>query len=106
MLDYQVADSPVRSRLAHRLDAGAQVGADAAVLRAMDAASAGRTTLIIAHRTSTVMDADAICVLRGGVVVEEGTHAALMSRRGTPPAGSYADLSSSRGGGDDDATPP
>jgi ABC-type transport system involved in Fe-S cluster assembly fused permease/ATPase subunit len=76
------------------------------VLRAMDAASAGRTTLIIAHRTSTVMDADAICVLRGGVVVEEGTHAALMSRRGTPPAGSYADLSSSRGGGDDDATPP
>jgi ATP-binding cassette subfamily B protein len=44
--------------------------------------SAGRTTLIIAHRLSTVVDADEIIVLGDGRVVERGTHAALLARDG------------------------
>jgi subfamily B ATP-binding cassette protein MsbA len=43
---------------------------------------AGRTTLVIAHRLSTVRSADRIVVLDRGRVVEEGTHAALMEAGG------------------------
>ncbi|NVJ17616.1 ABC transporter transmembrane domain-containing protein [Myxococcus sp. AM010] len=42
----------------------------------------GRTTLIIAHRLSTVANADRVLVLDGGVVIQSGTHAALMSQEG------------------------
>ncbi|HNT62851.1 MAG: metal ABC transporter permease [Rhodocyclaceae bacterium] len=44
--------------------------------------SVGRTTLIIAHRLSTVMNADEILVLDGGRIVERGTHRALLERGG------------------------
>jgi ABC-type transport system involved in Fe-S cluster assembly fused permease/ATPase subunit len=45
--------------------------------------SAGRTTLVIAHRLSTVVDADEILVLEAGRVVERGHHAELLRRRGS-----------------------
>ena len=46
---------------------------------------AGRTTLLIAHRLSTVRDADLIVVLDEGRVVEQGTHAELLRREAYTP---------------------
>lgn len=52
------------------------------VQEALDTASRGRTTLVVAHRLSTVIDADVIHVVEAGRIVESGTHAHLMSRNG------------------------
>ncbi|HVW94313.1 MAG TPA: ABC transporter ATP-binding protein/permease [Devosia sp.] len=49
---------------------------------ALDAVSANRTTLVIAHRLSTVVNADEIIVLRDGVIAERGRHQALLARGG------------------------
>ncbi|HYF53497.1 MAG TPA: ABC transporter ATP-binding protein/permease, partial [Salinarimonas sp.] len=49
---------------------------------ALDRVSRGRTTLVIAHRLSTVVGADEIIVLDKGVVVERGDHLTLLSRNG------------------------
>jgi ABC-type multidrug transport system fused ATPase/permease subunit len=57
------------------------------VQRALEALMKGRTTLVIAHRFSTIVNADIIYVIDGGKVVEQGKHAELMSRQGV-----YANL--------------
>jgi ATP-binding cassette subfamily C protein CydCD len=53
-----------------------------AVRRALDLLQADRTTIVIAHRLSTVRDADLIVVLDEGRVAESGTHASLLARGG------------------------
>lgn len=55
---------------------------EALILNALEKIKAGRTTIIIAHRLSTVVNADRIFVLDHGLVVESGSHADLMARRG------------------------
>ncbi|MBS2961594.1 ABC transporter ATP-binding protein [Actinocrinis puniceicyclus] len=60
---------------------------EAAVQQALAGALRGRTSLVIAHRLSTVRDADQILVVDGGGIVEHGTHAQLLAADGL-----YADL--------------
>ena len=60
---------------------------EARIQRAFDQLAKGRTTLIIAHRLSTVRNASRILVVRDGVISEEGTHEALLAR-----GGDYAQL--------------
>ncbi len=52
------------------------------VSESLDKLAAGRTTLTIAHRLTTIRGADRILVLSGSRIVEEGNHEALMERRG------------------------
>ncbi|MBJ7609813.1 MAG: ABC transporter ATP-binding protein [Candidatus Dormibacteraeota bacterium] len=60
---------------------------EAAVQEALKRALSGRTSLVIAHRLSTVREADMILVIDGGRIVEQGTHAALLAADGL-----YAEL--------------
>ena len=60
---------------------------EALVQEALERLSVGRTTLVIAHRLSTVRNADSIVVMDQGRVVDQGTHDALLERGGI-----YADL--------------
>jgi ATP-binding cassette subfamily B protein len=52
------------------------------VQAALDSASANRTTIAIAHRLSTVVNADRIMVVSGGRIVESGTHSELIAKQG------------------------
>ena len=60
---------------------------EAAVQQALDSAMAGRTSIVIAHRLSTVRKADSIAVVDRGRIVEQGTHAELLHAGGL-----YAEL--------------
>jgi len=53
-----------------------------AVQQAFDTLARGRTTITIAHRLSTVHDADQIAVMDQGRIVESGTHQGLLDQRG------------------------
>lgn len=55
---------------------------EAAVQRAIDAIKKDRTTIMVAHRLSTVMNADVICVMKEGRVAEVGSPQQLMVKRG------------------------
>jgi ATP-binding cassette subfamily B protein len=61
---------------------------EAAIQKTLRKAKAGRTTLVVAHRLSTIADADQILVLKAGRIVERGTHHELVARVG----GEYAAL--------------
>ena len=55
---------------------------EAKIQAAMESVTAGRTSLMIAHRLSTVRNADVILVVRDGKIVEQGTHPELLRKKG------------------------
>ena len=55
---------------------------EASIQKALSNLQKGRTTIAIAHRLSTLRDADAIAVISDGKVVEYGTHKELMEKKG------------------------
>lgn len=57
------------------------------VIEALERLMKGRTVITIAHRLTTIRDADQIIVISGGVVAENGTHDELMAKNGI-----YAEL--------------
>lgn len=61
------------------------------IQKAMDKLTEGRTSFVIAHRLSTIKNADIILVLNGGDVIESGSHAELIKKKGF-----YADLYNSQ----------
>jgi len=70
---------------------------EAKVQAALEKASQGRTTIIVAHRLTTIRNADKIVVLKNGQIVEEGNHKVLMELRGH-----YHSLVTTQVGADDD----
>ena len=55
---------------------------EAKIQTAMERVTKGRTTLMIAHRLSTVRNTDLILVVKNGIIVEQGTHAELLTKKG------------------------
>ena len=49
----------------------------------MEALRVGRTTIVVAHRLQTIMEADRICVIENGRAAESGTHEELLRARGS-----------------------
>ena len=55
---------------------------EAKIQAAMESVTAGRTSIMIAHRLSTVRNADIILVVRNGKIIEQGTHTELLKAKG------------------------
>ena len=76
-----VADPPVM--IMDEATSSIDTHTEAIVQRGMDALMTGRTTFVIAHRLSTVQNADAIMVLDHGRIIERGAHEQLIAQHGT-----------------------
>ena len=76
-----VADPPVM--ILDEATSSIDTRTEALVQKGMDALMQGRTTFVIAHRLSTVRNADCIMVLDHGKIIERGTHADLIAEKGT-----------------------
>ena len=55
---------------------------EAKIQEAMESVTRGRTSMMIAHRLSTVRNADLILVVKNGRIVEQGTHTELLTKKG------------------------
>ena len=76
-----VADPPVM--ILDEATSSIDTRTEALVQQGMDALMKGRTVFVIAHRLSTVRNADAIMVLDHGKIIERGSHADLIEQKGT-----------------------
>ena len=77
------AHSPEWTHRTRRLEVDLDSESERLIQASMKELLQGRTTFVIAHRLSTVRDADLIVVLDHGKIREAGTHAELMKQRGT-----------------------